>query len=352
MSARPGIEDGPPLVGLVHRSPHHASHSGYGRLVEHFPTMTVADGVHSPVPYRIRKALAARAPGRSHSYDSSSFARELVATGSALRRRGTLVHYFDAERDAWAFPRWSHRLGARSSGSFHYPPDAFRRWVEPRNVQRLDAAVVLASNQLDLLGDLVGPERVHLVPLGVDVDFFRPPPAPGERDRAHVLFVGQHLRDFATFSATLDLLRHEHPDLTATAVLLAAFGARIPSRPWLTVRSGLDDDALRDLYCSASCLLLPLADAAACTAILEATACGLPVVTTDVGGTVDYLTPGAGTRCPPGDAESHAAAVHEVLTAPAEAAAHRSARARESAERFALPVVAAQLQKVFDSVAS
>lgn len=338
------------LVGLVHRSRHHAAASGYPRLAEFIPGMVTVSGEGSRVPYRIRKVVASRLPGRGRNYDSSSLGKELQLLSSFRDARGGVAHYFDAERDACVGPLFAHRFGWATAGSFHYPPTILREVISSRAVNRLDAAVALASNQVELLAGMVGPDRVRLIPLGVDTDFFHVPSQPHRRDRFHVLLVGQHLRDFSTFAGVVDELKRRHGTLRVTAVLLPAYHRMLPERTWVTPLSGIDDQHLRSLYRSASCLLLPLSDAAACTALLEAMACGMPVVTTNVGGTLDYVPDGVGFRCQPGEAEMMADAVSAVLLAEPDDFAHMEEASRANALRFSLPVVARQLEGLLESL--
>jgi glycosyltransferase involved in cell wall biosynthesis len=69
------------------------------------------------------------------------------------------------------------------------------------------------------------------------------------------------------------------------------------------------------------------------TAVLEALACGVPVVTTQ-GGIADYLTPSCGVLAPPSDPQFMAR------------------EAREQALRFAWPRVARQMAALYDRPAA
>ena len=341
-----------PLLGVMHRSPHHAAASGYPRLAEFIAGMGSITGERSRTPYRVRKSVASHMPGRGRNYNSLSLGKELELLGAIRGTTRGVAHYFDAERDACIGPMLAGRFGWATSGSFHYPPSIMREVISVRSVGRLDAAVALASNQVGVLADIVTDERVHLIPLGVDIDFFCPAGAGAPRDRQHVLLVGQHLRDFDVFADTVELLKTRHPGLRVTAVLLSSYQKLIPKRSWISVRSGIDDVELRSLYRSASCLVLPLRDAAACTAIVEAMACGLPVVTTDVGGTVDYVPDGVGFRCGQGDPQAMADAVSELFDASQQELSDLAAVTRQHALQYSLPVVARQLQDLLVSLGS
>ena len=88
----------------------------------------------------------------------------------------------------------------------------------------------------------------------------------------------------------------------------------------MIVRSGLTDEQLREAYWSADVLFLPLIDATANNAVLEAMACGLPVISSDVGGVKEALGDDAGILCAAGDAKALSKAVARLALDPVERA--------------------------------
>ncbi len=119
--------------------------------------------------------------------------------------------------------------------------------------------------------------------------------------------------------------------------------------PGVVIEGGLTDEALREAYRDADALLLPLSDATANNAILEAMACGRPVVSTDVGGVAE-MTGEAALLAPPGDARALADAVLALAADPARAAAlGRAGRAR--AEALDWRVIAARHAALYERLA-
>ncbi len=103
----------------------------------------------------------------------------------------------------------------------------------------------------------------------------------------------------------------EHPDVCLDCVVprAARFNSeltRLAMDDRVRWHTGISAEELRKLYQQASLLFLPLIDATANNALLEALACGLPVISTEVGGTHEYLPLGAGALCRQGDSEDHA----------------------------------------------
>ena len=185
----------------------------------------------------------------------------------------------------------------------------------------------------------------RVIPNGVDPGVFRPGEREGARSRlglppdAHVVvFTAQATRanpykDFPTLREALASLRPERP-LVAVALGEEAAPERIGSAE---LRSALVDPAgvaehLRaaDLYVHATRAdNHPLA-------VLEALACGAPVVASRVGGIPEQLTGETGVLVEPGEAEALSRAISELLADPDRRARMAGAAAEDARSRFTL----------------
>jgi glycosyltransferase involved in cell wall biosynthesis len=118
----------------------------------------------------------------------------------------------------------------------------------------------------------------------------------------------------------------------------------------VSVATGVSDEALRDAYRRASVLVLPLLDSTSNNALVESMACGLPVVSNDVGGTRDYCDSSHSILVPSGDVDGFCKAIVR-LAADQGVRRRMSARARRrAAAEFDWKVVAAEVRRVYRQV--
>ncbi|HET6631271.1 MAG TPA: glycosyltransferase family 4 protein [Rhodanobacteraceae bacterium] len=184
----------------------------------------------------------------------------------------------------------------------------------------------LATRVIDLGVD---PRRVHVLYNGVDRQRFAPGPRGAARSRLGldptmemVLFVG----NLKTSKGCVDLVRAASALATARPRLHVYFAGTGPAageisrRAWASQLHGrvhllgsVEHAALADWYRSADLLCLPSHNEGVPNVVLEAMACGVPVVATAVGGIPEVVPRQAGTLVPAHDTEALRSALARAL---------------------------------------
>jgi alpha-1,6-mannosyltransferase len=164
-----------------------------------------------------------------------------------------------------------------------------------------------------------GLQRLEHVPLGVNLDLFRPEERPPASTRT-VLYVGRlsEEKDLRVLFDAYRALAAKRPELRLVVVgdgpLRGVAEETARTRADVTVR-GLCPygPELARLYARADVLAVPGQNETFGLAVLEAFASGLPVVATRRGGTVELIAPEVGALARPGDAGDLAAQLERVL---------------------------------------
>lgn len=187
---------------------------------------------------------------------------------------------------------------------------------------------------------------VTLIPHGVDVEVFRPRDRGFARDLFNipqnatlVLFVAEPitrpLKNFALLVQALQEL-HEVPNL----MLASAGGGKPPVEvgiPYLNLGTLRNDRLLSLVYSAADVFILPSRQENFPLTILEAMACGVPVVGSAVGGIPDMVRPGVtGALFPVQDVIAMRAAIRDVLQNPARRAEMGANCRRVAVEEYSL----------------
>lgn len=338
--------DVPHVLWLRERIRWMGRHSGYDPVCDALEAMGACRGRHvelrvgarlAPGLPSLLGALKRRARG-SPFYNPYSAWAELRVLGSARLRPVDLVHLTYVENQFGLLGRWRDRLDAALVGTVHQPPGWYRlRHRHPEGLAAFDALIALGRREAAWLEKLA-PGRVHFVPYAVDAGFFRPseeggPPA----DPPRVIFGGKWLRDWDTLGRVVERVLARAPEVRFD--LLVPDDARKDPRllalarhPQLAWHGGLSDERLRTLYQRASLLLLPMVDCVGNSVLLESLACGLPVVTSDVGAMRDYTREDFASLHPVGDVEGMAEVVLRLAGDGGERA-RRGRAAREFAEK-------------------
>lgn len=186
---------------------------------------------------------------------------------------------------------------------------------------RRAAAVIVVSDALRsaLLALGAPADRIHVIRNGVDRDLFTPPSDAGPATGRRVLSVGS-LTANKGHHLVIEAIA-QLPDTTLTIAgrgpmhaELAQTAERLGVADRVTFAGSVDQAALRGLYGSADALVLASEMEGLPNVLLEALACGTPVLATSVGGIPEVVTsPDAGALLPERSAAAIAATLPGVL---------------------------------------
>jgi glycosyltransferase involved in cell wall biosynthesis len=130
--------------------------------------------------------------------------------------------------------------------------------------------------------------RVRVTPLGVDTHFFCPDHAPRKIEAPlRGLIMGSTERDHAFMASVMRMLPSGLMELCVrTDLVNERFYEGVPG---VRMLPALSDETIVEAYRSADLLLMPMTDCTANNAILEAMACGTPVMANRIGGIPEYV---------------------------------------------------------------
>lgn len=238
-----------------------------------------------------------------------------------------------------------------------------RRWygflgMQKRVARRIpDLLTVSSSSAADIAADFgVNPQQLHLVPLGVDTDLFRPDAAqriPGRivaissADRP-LKGISNLLRALARLrvhrDVELQLIARLEPD-GPTEKLIAELGIS----DIVTVSGGLPDTEVAALLASAEIACIPSLYEGFSLPAVEAMSSGTPIVASRAGALPEVL--GADGSCAelvtPGDVDELTAALGALLDSPERRRRLGEAGRRRAVEVFSWESVAAQTVAVY-----
>ena len=213
----------------------------------------------------------------------------------------------------------SDEVLSRTIALFHQPPSWLKLyWRDLSLFSRLGHILVLSDEQRDYIRQYSS-RPIQKIRHGIEHRFFVAQQKSTRPDYPVLLCVGQWLRDFSVLEASFRLIAKRYPTVRLNCVIPRDARSHhsllsLARHEGVAFFSELPAHELRQLYSEADLLFLPLIDATANNAIVESLSCGLPVISTDVGGMRDYVPPDVGELLPPGDAGAHADAAIRWIT--------------------------------------
>jgi alpha-1,6-mannosyltransferase len=295
-------------------------------LVITLPGVPVSGGYRMvPHPRAVRRELDRVRPDSVEVSDKATMA----AAGDWARANHAGSVLFSHERlDTW--------LAARSPWLWRHAEAVLAPAVNRRNASlaaRFDAVVVtsaFAEDEFTRFG------TVHLIPLGVDLGIFRPGPSLPDNEPTRLVYAGR-LSPEKNPGAVIEAVRlmardgmDIRLDVYGTGSALgglrrAAVGLPVVFHGYVSTRS-----ELAKRLSAADVAFAPSAAETFGLSVLEALACGTPVVAANTGGAGELLAPGAGAAVSATPA-GLVTGVRQVLSWPVAA---RRVAARRQAERF------------------
>lgn len=341
-----------PVRFISHQYEHASDHSGYDQISDRIGIEVELIDIERRrsriIPARVANLLWPRSGNRLYGY--YQFYMEVSAAVDMLRSRRCVYHFLWGESMYRYLGLMPRIRGHRIVATMHLPPRRFLELVsDPSYIRRLNGVIVVGTNQIPIFEPLVGRDRVFWIPLGVDTDVFVPAQEKMIQSPPLCLFVGHHLRDFETLCRTIEIINEVDPDIRFIVVTFESEFPRFNGLASVTLRSGIPEADLVHLYQQADLLLQPLHDTTANTAILEAIACGLPVIASDVGGVRDYIDETCSVLVPPRDAEAMAKAARELL-GDADRRMELSEGAYQKAQEYRWEKVIDDLMRVYTEV--
>jgi glycosyltransferase involved in cell wall biosynthesis len=200
----------------------------------------------------------------------------------------------------------------------HQPPAWFKlNWSDIDIFSKVKAIVCLSTSQFDFFKEKSKGVPVIQIKHGVDLDFFK----PNNDDvnfNGKFLFVGQWFRDFAVLADSFPIIKNTYNNITLHCVIQRKFRNnqsfyKLAQSDAVFFYDDIDSKDLLALYQRSDALFLPLIDSTANNALNEALACGLPIITSNIGGTTDYIYAKGTILAMPGDAQDHARAGIEFI---------------------------------------
>jgi len=323
---------------------HHTASGGYDQLCDFIEGKTVMvrkqkDHPFKEVRKRVRNRLFPSTVYANH-YRRVDFLAELKTIALQKRYHLPLVHAIYAEDQLNLLLKKRSWLNAALVGSFHLPEDSgfMKRLTGGKysdKYKHLDAAIVMSRSMIPFTETIVGKGKVFWVPHGIRTDTFTP--AAGSltegnqlKRKIRVLTVGNHGRDWDTYKKVVLEVKKQQLPVDFTAVVPPGVQKKLSGLPGVELLSGISEENLITLYRSADLMFMPVKFSSANNSVLEAMACGVPALSSRVGGISDYVDDSCGWLVPGGDVCETVTLLKELeqhrnrLTAMKKAARNRS----------------------------
>lgn len=327
----------------------HTRRSGYTRLTEYIPEgdlIEVQRTNANTIFERLSDAFCSRI-SLSRWCRTSSFILEMKGLGYIKNQKPAIVHTLWGDRDIGFMDYFKkrgefklvcsvHNVASMLEGTFNFP----------KRFRNFDALILMSKVQKPYFEKIGVPsEKIHVVLHGIDCNYFKP--SVQSKDVPFtILSVGNWQRNFSMLGEICRQLG-KVSDIKVRIISLKKFKHLYEGFTNVIFQSGLTDEELLQAYQHASCFLMTAKDATANNALLEALACGLPIVTERVGGIPEYVN----EKCAlfSNDINSFVENILKVSASP-QLQKEMSLAARQRAEQLDWKESAAKMREIYNQL--
>jgi glycosyltransferase involved in cell wall biosynthesis len=277
------------MIALSFSFAHHGRFSAYHHLLDYLNEEDVAVDASMP-------AWTYRKPFNLRGWSQTAWRahKERQAYGFARSGHHEWLHYLYPEQ-GYRHGRHLRQKGLKIAMSCHLPHSVIESLgtecdIFKEGLSIADALILMSPDDLNDYRRLAPNAKIAFIPHGIDIHHFKPADYENSVRRGHatILTVGGMLRDFETLAQVIEIAASRKVprkfQVITSKALLERLRLRLSesARRYFEPLHGISDDELLKRYQQADLLYLPLLSATANNAVLEAMACGLPMLLSDL----------------------------------------------------------------------
>lgn len=276
------------LLILTKNWARHGNFSGYEKIIEHF-SFKLKTLTEIKLPFQLKNFLKKKT--KLVNYRSQNVAVEFLVLFKFFSRK--TVHILYADMDYYFLHLLKYfPFNLRKNtliATFHHPPGELNKrllYNRDRVLGALDKIIVMGPNQIPYFKSYCD-AQIKFIPHGIDTSFFNY--SLDEKRKDQILIIGISHRDH---ERNINIIKRVAEQVDVVFKVIVTPEVAVLYRDLKNVEINIhkvSDNELLTYYRESKGMLLSLKDCTASNSILEALACGCPIIINNVGAVKDYI---------------------------------------------------------------